>query len=60
MSLVQQYKNILDRLYRANLRRVEDEDLRTQLAEMWGSLDEDEQNMVQSYSARIRNNLIRN
>lgn len=56
MSLVQQYKGILDRLYTATLPRKQDEELRVQLADMWFRLNEDEQNNVQTYSVNVRAN----
>lgn len=54
MSLVQQYKGILDRLYTATLPRREDEDLRSQLAEIWFRLNDEEQDQVQNHSVAIR------
>jgi hypothetical protein len=54
MSLVQQYKGILDRLYSTALPRREDEALRSQLAEIWFKLDDEAQNTVQTYSLGVR------
>lgn len=54
MSLVQQYKGILDRLYTAALPRREDEGFRSQLADLWFKMDETQQNEVQAYSVTLR------
>lgn len=54
MSLVQQYKSILDRVYTQALPRVQDDSLRSQLANLWFRMDDSEQNEVQTYSVTIR------
>lgn len=55
MNLVQQYKDILNTLYGAtSLPRLKDEPLRTELANLWFRLNDQEQNHVQEYSERIR------
>lgn len=54
MNLVQQYKDILNTLYGNTLPRLEDEALRSQLAEIWFKLDDEAQNTVQAYSLDVR------
>lgn len=54
MSLVQQYKGILDRIYNQALPREQDDSLRSQLADLWFKMDDTEQNEVQTYSVTIR------
>ena len=54
MELVQEYKQILNKLYTTKLSRKADEELRYQLADLWFDLNDAEQREVQQHSFKVR------
>lgn len=54
MNLVQEYKDLIDRLYEKQLPRKSDEDLRHQLSDLWFQMSDRDQVNVQSYSLWVR------